>query len=95
MLKKRTAIPAIFAGSLLLAPGLSQASPLSWMQGVDVVAKMTRLWTLFPGLGHTATKPAAPVKNGVGIDPQGQPIPTSEPGSGATTSSTGAPGTGI
>jgi hypothetical protein len=97
MLKKRTAISAMFfCGTLLLAPGLSQASPLSWMQGVDVLAKMTRLWTLLPGVGHTAVKPAAPVKNGVGIDPQGgQPTPTSEPGSGATTSSTGDPGTGI
>ena len=96
MLKKRTAIPAvIFCGTLVLAPGLSQASPLSWMQGVDVLAKMTRLWTLFPSLGHTAAKPAIPVKNGVGIDPQGgQPDPTAT-GSGATASTSGDPEPGI
>ena len=96
MLKKRTAISAmIFCGTLVLAPGLSQASPLSWVQGVNVLAKVTRLWTLLPGLGHTATKPATPMKNGVGIDPQGgQPDPTGT-GSGATASSTGDPGTGI
>ena len=97
MLKKRTVISAmIFCGTLVLAPGLSQASPLSWVQGVDVLAKVTRLWTLLPGLGHTVAKPAVPVKHGVGIDPQGggQPDPTGT-GSGATASSTGDPGTGI
>jgi hypothetical protein len=97
MYKKRASIFAmIFCGSLFLAPGLSQASPLSWMPGPDALAKIARWWDLLPGLRHHA--PAAkPVqtKNGCGIDPQGQPLCQPGTGSGATTSSTDDPGPGI
>jgi hypothetical protein len=100
MSKKRIPVPAmIFCGSLLLAPGLSQASPLSWMPSPDALAKIARWWDLLPGLGHhaTAAKPTGlQTKNGCGIDPQGQPL--CQPGSGtpdATTSTGGGNGSGI
>jgi len=96
MLKKRTAISAmIVCGSLLLAPGLSQASPLSWTPGADVVAKVMRLWNLVPGLGHAArtTKPAVPAKNGVGIDPCGTTQPACVPAPSELTA--GDPGSGL
>lgn len=94
MLKKRPSIPAmIVCGSLLLAPGLSQASPLSWTPGADLLAKVMRLWNLSPVPGHPAhaAKPA-PVKNGVGIDPCGTTQPTCTPAPEEL--STGDPGSG-
>jgi hypothetical protein len=101
MLKKRTAIPAmIFCGSLLLAPGLSQASPLAWMPGPDALAKIARWWDLLPGLGHhaPAAKPApgqgTPVKNGCGIDPNGGTEPACGT-SGATAPTSTDPGSGL
>lgn len=94
MLKKKTAVPAmIVCGSLLLAPAMSQASPLSWTPGADVMAKVMRLWNLVPGLGHAAraTKPAVPVKNGVGIDPCGATQPLCVPApSGLTAGDSGS-----
>lgn len=97
MSKNRISIPAmIFCGSLLLVPGLSQASPLSWMPGPAALAKIARLWNFLPGPGHHA--PVArtlPTKNGCGIDPQGQPLCQPGSGSGTTTQSGGDPEPGI
>jgi hypothetical protein len=93
MLKKKTAIPAmIVCGSLLLAPGLSQASPLSWTPGADIVAKMMRLWNLVPGHAARPGKPAPQAKNGVGIDPCGTTQPVCVPAPAGLTA--GDPGSG-
>jgi hypothetical protein len=102
MLKKRTTMPAmIFCGSLLLAPGLSQASPLTWMPEPDSLAKIARWWDLLPGLGHHApvAKPVprqgTPVKNGCGIDPNGGTEPVCGTGTSGATSTSTDPGSGI
>jgi hypothetical protein len=93
MLKKKIAIPAmIVCGSLLLAPGLSQATPLSWTPGADVVAKVMRLWNLVPGHAARAGKPAPQAKNGVGIDPCGATQPVCVPAPLGLTA--GDPGSG-
>ena len=87
MLKKRIFVPAIVLGlAFLLDPGPSQAMPLSWVPGPDVMARLAQGWDLLTGLRHTP--PARPAhrqglqKNGAGIDPQGDPLPGA--GSGAT-----------
>ncbi|MEA2195821.1 MAG: hypothetical protein QOG42_2535 [Solirubrobacteraceae bacterium] len=96
MLNKRIAVPAIALGlSMLLGPSLSQAMPVSWVPGPDVVASLAQGWDLLTGLRHTPARPARRQglwKNGAGIDPQGQPVPGA--GSGATAPAAGDPGSG-
>lgn len=83
MLKNRIAVTAIVLG--LSVPGLSQASPLSWMPGLNVVEKLTRVWDLLQ-----RAHPAQPARNlrksGCGMDPNGAPCgPTPPPGSNGVT----------
>ena len=75
MLKKRIVVAAITLG--LCLPGLSSARPLSWAPQPDLLASITRLWNLLPGLHHGTAAPAARDhrKNGAGLDPTGAPVP--------------------
>ena len=84
MLKNRIAVAAISLG--LCLPGLSSATPLSWTPQPDLLASITRLWNLLPGMHHGAAAPSARDhrKNGPGMDPTGG-TPPPPPGSQATT----------
>ena len=75
MLKKRIVVAAMTLG--LCLPGLASATPLSWAPRLDLLAGMTRLWDLLPGMHHGTAAPAAHDhrKNGPGIDPTGSPTP--------------------
>jgi hypothetical protein len=75
MLKKRIVVAAITLG--LCLPGLSSATPLSWTPQPDLLASITRLWNLLPGLHHGTAAPAPRDhrKNGPGMDPTGAPTP--------------------
>jgi len=82
MLKKRIVVTAIALG--LCLPGLSSATPLSWVPELDVVAKVGRLLGFFPGHPGTPARPARDHrKNGCGMDPTGDTCPPA--GSQATT----------
>jgi hypothetical protein len=101
MLKKRIVVSAIILCLFtLFSPCLSQAMPLSWLPGPDAIAKLAQGWDLLTGLRHApAARPAGrqglQVKNGCGIDPQGQPLCGPGPGtSGATAPADGDPGSG-
>jgi len=102
MLKKRIVVPAMIVCScLLFAPCPSQASPLSWAPGVDVIASFARLLDLLPGLGHPApaAKPHShrevPVKQGCGIDPNGVTVCGPGAGTSGSTSTGGDPDSGL
>ena len=81
MLKKKTIVAAMTLG--LCLPCLASAAPLSWAPRPDVLASITRLWDLLPGMHHETAAPAARDhrKVGPGIDPNGSPTPP--PGSQA------------
>jgi hypothetical protein len=88
MLKGRIAIVTIaFALSL---PSLSSASPLSWVPGPRVLAKLAGLWNLLPGHPGTAPLPASDHrKNGAGMDPNGTPTsPSPNPDPAGATAGT-------
>lgn len=91
MLKKRVAVAVITLG--LSLPGLSSASPLSWVSGPHVLAKLAALWDLLPGthLGRIPRPAHDQRKNGCGMDPNGTPC-NPGPGAGGAPSSTGEPG---
>ena len=75
MLKKRIVVSAI--AICLSIPSISQASPLSWIQGPGALVKLAQLWSRLPG-AHPArpARPAArsPQKQGCGMDPNGAPL---------------------
>jgi hypothetical protein len=75
MLKKRIAVAALTLG--LSLPALSSAAPLSWVPRLDVLAKVTRLWSLLPGRSSEPVAASARNhrKNGAGADPTGAPLP--------------------
>jgi hypothetical protein len=85
MLKNRIAVTAIALG--LSVPGLSQASPASWVPGLDAMAQLTRVWDLLHGT-RQAPRPARILrKSGCGMDPNGAPCgPTTPAGSNEVTS---------
>jgi hypothetical protein len=73
MLKKKIVVATIMLGISL--PSLSNAVPLSWAPGPDVIAKLSRLWDLLPGKHAPSTRPARQArKNGCGMDPNGAPL---------------------
>ncbi len=74
MLKKRIVVAAISLG--LCLPALSSATPLSWTPQPDLLASITRLWNLLPGLHHGTPAPFARDhrKSGCGMDPEGKPL---------------------
>ncbi|MFL6235757.1 MAG: hypothetical protein ACJ76N_21685 [Thermoanaerobaculia bacterium] len=84
MLKKRIVVAAISLG--LCLPSLSSATPLSWAPQPDLLASITRLWNLLPGMHHGTAAPSGHDhrKNGPGMDPTGAPTPP-PPGSQSTT----------
>ena len=98
MLRKRIVAGTIaFCFSLVLLPGRSQAMPLGWMPGTDVVVKLAQWWDLVPGLRHTARPgkgPGLPTKSGCGIDPNGGCRPGDGPGTSGVTPPPSGDGSG-
>jgi hypothetical protein len=83
MLKKRIVIAAMILG--LCLPGFCSATPLTWAPQSSLLASITRLWDLLPGVHHGTAAPSARDhrKNGAGADPTGSPV-SPAPGSQST-----------
>jgi hypothetical protein len=71
MLKNRIVVTAIIL--CLAGSSVSQAAPLRWIPGPDVLVKLVLWWGGAPAVTHPTRSPRSHPKSGCGIDPNGGP----------------------